>query len=66
MGASKQNIGGKLTFWSLISGQESKNIVIPPIQRDYTYGSQTAETDKVLNNMLEPVGGINSLKNVRK
>ena len=55
MGASKQNIGGKLTFWSLISGQESKNIVIPPIQRDYTYGSQTAETDKVLNNMLDNI-----------
>ena len=53
MNTSKQHIGAKQTFWSLINEQESNNILIPEIQRDYTYGSLTEDTEKVLNNMLD-------------
>lgn len=53
--AQKKRIGEKKTFWGLICGEQSKNILIPAIQRDYTYGSQTEITDKVLNNMLNTI-----------
>lgn len=55
MNTSKQHIGAKQTFWSLINEQESNNILIPEIQRDYTYGSLTEDTEKVLNNMLDNI-----------
>ena len=45
-------IGTKVSFWELISGDDAKNVLIPAIQRDYTYGALTEDTDKVLNNLL--------------
>lgn len=48
-------IGDKRTFWQIVYGKDAKNILIPEIQRDYTYGSQTEHTDKVLNNMLDNI-----------
>lgn len=45
-------IGEKYSFWDLIKGSKTNNILIPVIQRDYTYGSETEDTDKVLNNLL--------------
>ena len=55
MDTNKQHIGKKKTFWSLVNGKELNNILIPTIQRDYTYGSGTLETDRVLNNMLDNI-----------
>ncbi len=45
-------IGEKRSFWSLLNEDNKNNILIPTIQRDYTYGSDTEDTNKVLNNML--------------
>lgn len=42
--------GERISFWQLIN---KRKIVIPTIQRDYTYGSQTPDTDKVLNKLLD-------------
>lgn len=51
----KERIGEKKSFWGLLNEEQSKNIMIPAIQRDYTYGSKTENTDKVLNNMLDNI-----------
>ena len=45
-------IGEKRSFWSLLNEDNKNNILIPTIQRDYTYGANTEETNKVLNSML--------------
>jgi len=50
-----KGIGEKETFWQIINGEAAKNILIPAIQRDYTYGAETEHTDKVLNNMLDNI-----------
>lgn len=55
MGKNNKKIGEKKSFWGLLNEDESKNIMIPAIQRDYTYGSKTENTDKVLNNMLDNI-----------
>lgn len=47
-----KKFGQRMTFWQLL--KESK-IVIPTIQRDYTYGAQTFDTDKVLNHLLSDI-----------
>ena len=52
---SNTTIGEKKSFWQLINGAEANNILIPTIQRDYTYGSNTEDTNKVVNNMLENI-----------
>ena len=44
--------GDKITFYQLL---EEQTVQIPTIQRDYTYGSGTASTDKVLNQMLDDI-----------
>lgn len=53
MGNNK--IGSKTSFWKLISGDKINNILIPSIQRDYTYGAQTEDTNKVLDNLLNNI-----------
>ena len=49
---SDNHIGIKITFWKMIAGEQFQIIRIPTIQRDYTYGAETDETEKVLNNLL--------------
>lgn len=43
------NISKRISFWQLMADTE---IVVPTIQRDYTYGSGIPATDKVLNHLL--------------
>ena len=50
-----KHIGDKTTFWKLLKEDYSKNVLIPTIQRDYTYGSKIYETEKVLDKMLEDI-----------
>jgi len=52
---ANNRIGSKISFWGLISGKSAKNVLIPSIQRDYTYGALTEDTDKVLNNLLNNI-----------
>lgn len=50
---SKNNkIGEKLTFTQLCNYNKDGKILIPAIQRDYTYGALTTQTEKVLDNLL--------------
>ncbi len=49
---SDNQIGVKISFWQMIAGGQFQVIRIPTIQRDYTYGAETDETEKVLNNLL--------------
>ena len=49
------NFGEKMSFYQLISGKDAKNVLIPSIQRDYTYGALTEDTDKVLNSLLTKI-----------
>ena len=44
------DFGQRISFWELL---KRGAIVIPTIQRDYTYGSDTPETNKVLNHLLD-------------
>ena len=43
-------IGKEMTFYQLLS---EKKVVIPMVQRDYTYGSKTKRTDRILAAMLD-------------
>lgn len=43
------NIANRISFWELMADTK---IVIPTIQRDYTYGAGMPATDKVLNHLL--------------
>lgn len=51
-------IGSKISFWALLSGERANNVLIPSIQRDYTYGAQTEDTDKVLDNLLQNIENV--------
>ncbi len=44
------NIGYKTSFFNFT---KEKVITIPTIQRDYSYGTNTKETNKILNNLLD-------------
>lgn len=52
---SNNQIGELISFWEMLTCGRFKDVCIPTIQRDYTYGAGTDDTDKVLNNLL---GGI--------
>lgn len=49
---TEQNLGKLLTFSQFISTHE---VEIPRIQRDFTYGAETEQTDKVLNKLLNDI-----------
>lgn len=48
--AENSGVAHRLSFWKLLT---ENSVVVPTVQRDYTYGAGTTSTDKVLNKLLQ-------------